>query len=264
MTLLYSHHGSLLMERTSASVRRDGTDSLAICVVLDGCASGSALGRDVTINAGDAGVYDMARQLTLVSSAATDATLVIPREQAKARGINLRALHGLRMPGSALSLLRSNLSDLRISAPTLTLDKVPGYRETIFDLLSVSLRAAGARVLVTPQAKNTAAFHQARALIKSHLASPHLSIHFLCKHAGVSRSALYRLFEREGGVFAYVWKLRMEQVIQALSDPLSRQRIGDLAERWGFADASHLSREFSKRYGLTPRDFRADARGAGS
>lgn len=75
----------------------------------------------------------------------------------------------------------------------------------------------------------------------------------LCKHFGVSRSMVYRLFASHGGVERFVTKARLERCYEELRrvDP-ERVRVADVAASWGFFDASAFSRAFRKRFGKAP------------
>jgi len=101
---------------------------------------------------------------------------------------------------------------------------------------------------------------RARAEIETRLGSATLTVATLCRVLGMSRSALYRLFEDEGGVHAYVTRRRLESVAAALGESSERDRIADIAERWGFCDAAYLGRLFRERFGMTPSDYRAFSR----
>src|SRR3546814_14949123 len=79
----------------------------------------------------------------------------------------------------------------------------------------------------------------------------------------VSRSQLYRQFERLGGVQHYVRQRRLRQCLLALCNPLyAGQRIADIAYERGFSDEAHFSRLFRADFGISPRAARqAAARG---
>jgi AraC-like DNA-binding protein len=49
---------------------------------------------------------------------------------------------------------------------------------------------------------------------------------------------------------------RLERAKAALADLERGEPIGTIAGRLGFCDASHLTRLFRTRYGMTPRDYR--------
>lgn len=103
-----------------------------------------------------------------------------------------------------------------------------------------------------------------RTFIRQNLASARLSPQRISEVLGLSRSALYRLFENHGGVSQYIQDRRFELVMQDLRDPeTARSCISRVAEARGFHNASAFSRAFRQRFGCTPRDVRnATLRGA--
>lgn len=77
----------------------------------------------------------------------------------------------------------------------------------------------------------------------------------LCRHFHVSRSKVYRLFERHDGVSAYLGRMRLERAYADLrnADP-ARVRVGEIAASWRFYDASTFSRKFHQHFGVTPSE----------
>ncbi len=77
----------------------------------------------------------------------------------------------------------------------------------------------------------------------------------LCRHFGVSRSTVFRLFEPYGGVNAYLGRMRLERVYSDLhsADP-RRVRVGEIAASWRFYEASSFSRKFRQHFGVQPSE----------
>nr|WP_221381570.1 helix-turn-helix domain-containing protein [Actinoplanes polyasparticus] len=96
----------------------------------------------------------------------------------------------------------------------------------------------------------------ARDLADQWLTHPGLSPDVLARELNVSLRTLQRAFAAEGdSVSAYLRARRLAEARKALTVPtLSGYRpgISEVAARWQFADASHFSREFRRRYGMTP------------
>jgi AraC-like DNA-binding protein len=69
------------------------------------------------------------------------------------------------------------------------------------------------------------------------------------------------MFEGLGGVSGYITERRLVRVSHDLSRPgADRERIGTIAERWGFGNDAAFSRTFRRRFGLSPREHRSAAR----
>lgn len=84
-----------------------------------------------------------------------------------------------------------------------------------------------------------------------------LSLPKLAKAAGVGPHQLVRLFRKTFGTtpHQYVMELRLSRARELLAE--SDQSISDIAAATGFADQSHLTRYFTRRYGASPSRFRA-------
>jgi AraC family transcriptional regulator, positive regulator of tynA and feaB len=94
------------------------------------------------------------------------------------------------------------------------------------------------------------------AWIERHLRDPDLSPDSLAAAHAVSVRTAYRLFSADGDTFgALVRRRRLDHARQDLAT--SDETVSSIAARWGFADASHLSRSFKNAFGMSPTDYRA-------
>ncbi len=82
-----------------------------------------------------------------------------------------------------------------------------------------------------------------------------LSVAGITAALGISRSVVYRLFERDGGLLAYDRMRRLRAVHRAMSNPLNGSTLVELAARYGFRDQAALSRSFRKAFGTTPSEL---------
>jgi AraC-like DNA-binding protein len=101
---------------------------------------------------------------------------------------------------------------------------------------------------------------RAKRTIQTHLRSPQLQPSMLCRVLGISRSQLYRLFERTGGVVRYIQRERLLSIHALLSDPKSQRSIAAIAGDFCFADASSFGRAFRLEFGHSASDVRSAAR----
>jgi len=115
---------------------------------------------------------------------------------------------------------------------------------------------------VTPQDTATAQLERVRAIIRRNIASPSLDPRGICRLASISRSQLYCLFERHGGVVRYAQGMRLRMVHTMLAEKAdSPLPIGTIAERVGSHDSAAFSRVFRREFGYTQREVRAAALG---
>ena len=96
------------------------------------------------------------------------------------------------------------------------------------------------------------------AEIEAELRDPALGPALLAERLGISVSYVHALARRSGqSVMATVMARRLDACREALRDPTwARRSITDVAFAWGFQDASHFSRRFHQRFGLTPSAWR--------
>ena len=100
-----------------------------------------------------------------------------------------------------------------------------------------------------------------RQAVRRNLRSPSLGPDKLCREAATSRSQLYRLLEREGGVAHYIQRRRLSESFSMLCDASNNLSIGKVAEILCFADGASFSRAFRREFGMSPSDVRAGAVG---
>ncbi|MEL6828971.1 MAG: helix-turn-helix domain-containing protein, partial [Pseudomonadota bacterium] len=92
--------------------------------------------------------------------------------------------------------------------------------------------------------------------IDHNLADPNLSPTQLCKAFGVSRAALYRLFDAYGGVADHIRNRKLDQAYAKIIDlPKKRSNISAIASELGFYDHAHFSHRFKERFGFVPREL---------
>jgi AraC-like DNA-binding protein len=98
--------------------------------------------------------------------------------------------------------------------------------------------------------------------IENHLEDNDLTPAVIAGSAGISVRHLHRIFAAKGCTVAeWIRERRLERCRGDLANPqLSDSSITDIALRWGFSDSAHFSHCFRKEFGVSPRDFRTDAR----
>lgn len=92
------------------------------------------------------------------------------------------------------------------------------------------------------------------AYLETHFAE-HITLDQLCRHAGLSKSTLLRVFTRGKGMtpYRYLESVRVNHAKVLLEKGVSP---AEAAQRGGFSDQSHLTRYFSRFLGLTPGAYR--------
>ncbi|MGW2839320.1 helix-turn-helix domain-containing protein [Streptomyces sp. NPDC001493] len=117
------------------------------------------------------------------------------------------------------------------------IDEQAGHREREYDLR----RGQVARV---------------RAHIEERLPDPGLCARSVAHALGMSPRHLHRLFEAEELSVARLIRRRRLEVCRAeLLRARGRVTVASVAQRWGFASATHFSRVFREAFGMSPRQW---------
>jgi AraC-like DNA-binding protein len=103
---------------------------------------------------------------------------------------------------------------------------------------------------VRSRLRQKATVRRIRRFIEQNLAESELSPALICRHMGVSRSQLYRLFAGSAGVAHYIRGRRLLRARAALRS--STDGVASVAYACGFSSHAHFSRVFKRQFGLTP------------
>ncbi len=166
-------------------------------------------GDDLRAAAGDILCFDLAQAGTSSSSPPPSRRSPSLRSLVRLAPTALDACHNTLIDGSAPlgQLFAGQLALLAGSGPTLSMADGDALSETIGTLAATLLAAsrplASAQVLDLPVAAIL-------AFIERNLARTDLSPTLICRQFGLSRSALYRLFEPIGGIAACIRNRRLE------------------------------------------------------
>lgn len=105
-------------------------------------------------------------------------------------------------------------------------------------------------------AARAALFGRVRRHIQANLHRAELTPEGVVSALHLSRPTIYRMFQHEGGLGAYIRHLRLRQA----ADELARyphMMVTDVAYAVGFKSASDFTRAFRRAHGMAPQEFRA-------
>lgn len=133
--------------------------------------------------------------------------------------------------------------------------------ETISNLLVTIVAAKQSLLRPAIGGSSAAEIAHAMGFIHENLAGP-LTVSALASAAGLSKFHFCRVFKQATGypVHQYVVEQRLlhaREMLETTSQPISQ-----IALESGFASQSHLNASFKRRFGVTPRVWRANARTA--
>lgn len=186
--------------------------------------------------------------------------LFVPRYLVQSVVPDAEALHGrlLEFEVPDDTLIPAQLLALWRALPTLdTAQAYAAIRECALLILATFCRKSGycgdVRVV-----QRTALFSQARRYIESCLHAPQLTPEMVLEASGLSRPTLYRLFEHEGGLAAYIRGRRLRMAAETLSSQPGRP-VSEIAYSLGFQSAAAFNHAFRRAFERSPREFRAAA-----
>jgi AraC-like DNA-binding protein len=247
--------------RDASLVRRTAIDHVMIEYQTAGRRQGTFGRRSVTIAPGDVSFLDFGRTVESEEPAFSRVSLIVPRDRLP-RALRERDLHGIVLGAShqPARLLGRYLAALARSAGVLTLDQAADAVATAFAL---SQRAFGQAILLSPEQRHAARpalRRMAQDYIERNLARPGFAPSEIAAEIGVSRATLYRLFEPDGGIIAFLIARRLDRCFEALLRDRDGNSIGHIALSHGFSSEAHFSRAFRARFGVSARDVRAIVR----
>jgi AraC-like DNA-binding protein len=244
--------------RTGNRIRADEIDHLGVLILLDGHQAGDAEGRSLGCDGGIV-LADLSRRSAWTSSASRSMTFAIPRAVAEEILPPVRSLHGVVLSAARAAPLIDHVRALAPHLPSLPAASGPALARAFLHMLAMGLDHPGDP---EPQGETReilqlAARRRAEALVERHLHHPTFDAHELARLMALSRSALYRLLEPDGGVAVFIRERRLRRLCAALADAADQRRITEKARACGFTDQTQYSRAFRSTYGMTPMEYRA-------
>lgn len=239
-----------VMRRTALNIRNGLSDSVAILLHHRGGLHG-AVGADETLelNADQVGFLDLREPFAAWGDATPVTWLVIPRDRLlgshpSSHSIPFRAWRRGSPRGTVVS---AAVNDAWNMLGTATAHDAPRLAEEIVENVASALSPDD---FLPSDAALLSAMKQH---ITVNLDDLSLDADALQTAFHWSRSSVYRLFEAEGGVGAYIRNLRLLRCFEDLTRPSKLpRRVSHVASRWGFDNPSHFNRLFRAKFGVPP------------
>jgi AraC-like DNA-binding protein len=236
--------------RDQALVNAIDADYLQLVQLLEGAMTFEAEGKTMRLEAPVSFIRDYSQPSTATSTRIRCLILYFSRDFLE-EAVGPVSAQGPLAPVPELTLLHDIAIEMIRFFPTATASSAPLYATILRDLTAAAMRAAGV-------GKRTDQL-PLLAMAKNYIAAQPLgtlSVEGITAALGISRSVLYRLFARDGGLLAYDRKRRLRAVHRAMCNPLNTSTLVDLAARYGFRDQAALLRSFRKAFGTTPSKLR--------
>ncbi|BDG71938.1 hypothetical protein Rmf_18670 [Roseomonas fluvialis] len=247
--------------RSQARIRRDSLDHWIIGICRRGTQRQRSGNAEVTFDLGVPYVLTMARPFEAQREGAEIewASLFVARDSMPELEPLFSATLYRPLAGPAGRLLATYLETMQEVSQNLRASEIAHLETATRALLAAALEGSrDALEAACPQIEHLQ-LSRIKRLIRANLGSATLGPGRLCAMGGVSRSALYRLFEPLGGVACYIQRERLRCAYRLLTDPHDRRGIAQMAEAVGFFEPSSFSRSFRAHFGATPRELRMAA-----
>jgi AraC-like DNA-binding protein len=265
-SLIQCRSAPLEGHRAPAEIRRTDGAHVGLLHVLSGREEVRQGEASVTLGAGDLLLWDGTRPLDFaVREPLHKITLLIPRarlERALPRGsaIGIDRFAGIRVDGrSGLGgMVAAHLTSLARLAAGIPRADAPLAADLVVDLLGRLLVPSPA----LDGAKGRDLLGRILAHVETRLDDPDLTPTRIAAALGITPRYLHMVFAETGGTLgAHIRDRRLQRIRRDLADSrLAGRSITEIALSWGFNDAAHASRAFSRAFGVSPSRFRSGCR----
>lgn len=264
--ILFEHRTSeVSYQRTMLHIARSSLDHYLVTLYLTGQSRIEFGSRFVSIRPGDIAISDMSvPSQTLVGPTpgrqeSHGVTFMLPRGLLAPFLAAPDSIPAVVIPGdeSYGHILRDHILSIRQHGAGLMPSATAPMLQTVAQLVAGGLRPAPGRESEIAAAEASARYVAIKHHIERTLDASTVDVDAICHAFGVSRAALYRLFEAEGGVVHFARRLQLRRAFAAVISPAHRHlRISELALDHGFSNESAFIRSFRREFGMTPGELR--------
>jgi AraC-like DNA-binding protein len=219
-------------------------------------ASDSASDRAFHGRDGDIALYSLSEPFRAEISAAETLLLFVPRDAFSIGSEHLDRANNTILQSPLHGFLADYLMVLERHLPLVTYRDLPAIAAATRATIAACMIADKDSIAEGATGLAVCARERARRVVRARLGEPSLTPADVARAVGISRSALYRIFELQGGVAHYIQKCRLAAAHKALCNPEDLRHIRQIAEAVGFASPQEFSRAFRKAYGYSPSEAR--------
>jgi AraC family transcriptional regulator, positive regulator of tynA and feaB len=259
VTLVEMEYGRGFGRRGAAEIAATDEDPLGVLVLRRGRLGLTLNGRSTTASPGQMVIWDGARQGSFEAlEPGAKTTLILSRDRMRSVLPHYESVVGQVLPAArpAVRLLRQYVTAMTQVAASLD----AAAREAAAGAaLELTRAAVGAGAPLDRSAMRAALLTQIDRHIDQHLGDPALSPASIAFAHAISVRTLHTLFEEAGeSVSATIRERRIARCHAELASSPGTP-VSAIALRCGFRDASHFSRLFRRRFGVSPREVQAAA-----
>lgn len=250
------------VRRTADGIRADCGDSMLLLIQKEGQGALRQGGRVALTSPGDCVLNDCSRPYEFDFSGPVHGAYVLRFDRRLLAGqvSNFEDLCATTIPASdpAGHLLATMAQSLQVHLGTLSPRASGGISNALMSVVSAAL-AGLSSVAAGPMRLRAYHLLRIRQHVRENLRDPDLTLASVAQAVQLSPDHIRRIFRTEAmSLSRTIWHERLELCKRELEDPLhARRSVSDIAFSAGFSDPAHFSREFRRRFGETPREWRA-------
>ncbi|MCV6577254.1 MAG: helix-turn-helix domain-containing protein [Cohaesibacter sp.] len=248
-----------IWNRTALEIANDGMDHFMFQIFGNGDMRFEQSNDRKRIGLNGIIIFDLSREVSSVTENFLNISLVIPRDLLEPHLLHPDDHHMriLSLDEPMAQLLYDHISSLNTIIKDMTISQASETNPASIALAAAAMNASPVGESHSAGTPSLAQSIMAKRAIENNLDNSELTPDMLSRMVGISRSKLYSIFEREGGVGAYVKERRLRKAMaMLLRAEASSGSIMEIAYGLGFRNNSTFSRAFKQRYGQTPRDIR--------
>jgi len=250
------------IERTTTHIAGGSERLFSFLTPIEGGGVFRHYGHEITIGPGDFTLCDNALPHHLDLQGRTRLLIVrVPPELLRRRLPDPDKLCGLRLPvelglaSAAGALVRSLWDQVQAGLPEAFGERLAG---NLLDLLATAYAMGFGAELADATVGST---HRVRLkqYVEARLDDPELGPSKVAEALKISPRYLRMIAAADGETLSgYILRRRLEECAKQIASPLWRGRtLTEAAFGWGFNSASHFTRAFKARFGVTPTEYRA-------
>ena len=258
-----AHTDSMVLERSVTRVSMDTTRDYVFQFPVQG-QIGQVTGVHKKRSAANAvqGIvaFDLNQPFGVDRPACQLLSLFVPKSLVESDFPDAEGIHGriIERNSPLTSLVFDHMASLSRDLPAMhSHDAISALHVTAQLLVATFQR----QVRVNGEARaaiQSAILGKIRRFVDANLHHSALSPSSVVDALGLKRATVYRWFDHEGGLGAYIRNRRLREAADELVR-FPQRAITEIAYGLGFKSASDFTRAFRRAYGLSPRDARAQA-----
>lgn len=254
---------AMVLERSIARVSTDSRRDYVFHLFLEG-ETGHIAGMQRKRSEADSvhgiAAFDLNQPFRVERPACRVLTLFVPQHAIDAGLSDGESIHGRTLPFDAplARVAHDHLASVAAAIRDAQPEDTARELDVGTQLLIAAFRHESTLTGAGRAAVQAAVLAQVRRFVDANLHRPDLSPASVVQTLHLKRATIYRWFEHEGGLGAYIRNRRLREAADELVR-FPRLQVMDIAYGLGFNSASDFTRAFRRAFDMSPQDLRARA-----